>query len=115
MHRPLIRIVSLQTGQRRLRHLPIATRLAVPCVSFPLLSLISGEALDVVEQCCFANSSQTRQQHALLRSFLFDSAQKNARLLENGVSSYQFGRRRTGSRREGILDGVHFSTYTRLY
>jgi hypothetical protein len=34
MHHPLIRIVSLQTGQRRLRHLPTATRLAVRCVSF---------------------------------------------------------------------------------
>ena len=34
IHHPLIRIVSLQTGQRRLRHPPTATRLAVRCVSF---------------------------------------------------------------------------------
>jgi hypothetical protein len=34
MHDPLIRIVSLHTDSRRLRHLPTAMRLAVRCVSF---------------------------------------------------------------------------------
>jgi hypothetical protein len=34
IHHPLTPIVSLQTGQRRLRHLPTATRLAVRFLSF---------------------------------------------------------------------------------
>jgi hypothetical protein len=50
MHHPLIRIVSLQSGSRRLRHLPTATRLAVRCVSFFLFLIGSPRNPDDIHR-----------------------------------------------------------------
>jgi hypothetical protein len=58
IHHPLIRIVSLQTGQRRLRHLPTATRLAVRCVSFRLLLRV---AIAIERVCGHQHKGKTKK------------------------------------------------------
>ena len=49
-------------------------------------------SLDFIEQNCFAHPSKTGKQHALFGPLLLYAAQKDSRLIKNGIAPNEFGR-----------------------